>query len=303
MSVSLAQAKQALSNGGFESLAELASDPDMSDEALVFSFFFVPKSVESNPSWILVKLSGNVGAIASQVFEREDVANYNALNPSRDSEAMHLIVQLVSEVGVNQFKDKSLAMLYTLAHKNDELDEMLDDVMPEGGKAGEMIMVDPSYMRAVKWNRKADSPKVDKLVNDTTLSMLKLLTLYVAFPERAVKNPGWNILKNMTPEDIASLVANKDIYFDSVDNNRPFSKAADWLDYANFLIPVTDAIMSDPRGDGGDHDLGYPIYYRLEASIKADPVEFSEENILPNLSDKKYTTHIKRIFDSVKEES
>lgn len=274
---------------GPESLIQFASDPNSSDETLVFCFFFLPQIVDQNPAWILIKMSTDIGKIAKTIFNYGNYDKFAAYIPT-DTESLRLI---------NDIGGLTQQILLVFGRQNNELDLALDDILPEEGVDYEGKKVDPAHKRLSRWNRSENSPKLKKMLSDHNLSFDKLFSFYVAFPEKAKQNPAWNILKNMTPEEIANIVIKHDIDVASVAHERPFKTADEWLEYANFLLPVANKIMANPESGGGDYEVSHPVYYRLTASIKANPEEFTEEKIMSGITDPKHVNHIKRIFADI----
>lgn len=285
---SLSDLQKLLLEKGVDVLIPFASDPDASDENLVFCFFFLPKTVEQNPAWILTKMSTDIGKIAQKIFNHNDYDKFAKFVPT-DKESLYLISDIG---GVTQ------QILLVFGRQNSKLDIALDDILPEEGVAFDNRKVDPMHTRLIRWDRSADSPHFKKMIGDHKLSFDRLFGSYLAFPEAAKQNPGWNLLKNMPPKEIADIIVKNQSEFSAVSQSRPFQHIQDWLEYANFLLPVADAVEFHPDSEGSDFDISPPVFYRLRASRTQNPEEFSKEKILNGLTvSKRNKRHIESMLN------
>lgn len=266
--------KQHLISSGRDAITKFASDPNASDEILIFSYFFLPKVVEENPAWLLTKMSGAVSNSIDNIADEIDKSLQKKL--PRDEESVRLLSDLIEEAHLE--KDTQVIELFKimaahlLATGNKTVSKLFHKIVKYESQID-------FYVRALDAKSSGDEG-AKHLLKDPYLPAFVVFCAYVAFPDLAVHHPSWSLVKNEKPENLAKAISMSGIQFDRFDTDETFKSIDKFSQYFTFVMPIIKVMRQYNRDDGG---LMYLCKNRLLATVSKNPKEFRTENILKSI--------------------
>lgn len=262
-----------------------AKDPNSTSEELVRAFFFFPSIVNSNPAWILTKLSGQVSQIVSNMTPDEiDAPSKMDFDSVEDAK---LFLEALSDVSDDQFEKLMKVWDERVGGEEDFFQEIVTELQNStlDEKTENAIKVRIKRFDVNRSIREigflVKTPEgAKKILQNPYVSDVILFYLYAVYPDLTKKHPNWANVKNAPNAEIAKDIATHGSDFSLLDDNKPLPHASILREYSYFLYEIAEAMQ---RVAGNDLDLEKYLINRVRASIKNDPRTFSEKFVMVNV--------------------